>query len=283
MKTRTDRKDGKVWKVIITTCLMMVFCISLAPVVSFGADRLVVQNDTAETKFLVTTDGKVGIGTATPEQDLDIVAPNNGLVRLANTTNDTTVKAARMVLRHYNNTQLPVYLFGSASTSTNNFVAFGGGSAAGTAATQIDLYTATDTMTSIGSPRLTVKNNGYVGIGTQAPAHLIQLSGGAYSDGGSWVNASSKVYKDNIQGLKAEDALSTLQGLNPVTFTYKVSPQDQHVGFIAEDVPELVATKGRKGLSSMDVVAVLTKVVQEQQKTIADLKTDLDALKAKMK
>ena len=37
------------------------------------------------------------------------------------------------------------------------------------------------------------------------------------------------------------------------------------MGFIAEDVPDLVATKDRKGLSPMDIVAVLTKVLQEQQ------------------
>ncbi len=43
------------------------------------------------------------------------------------------------------------------------------------------------------------------------------------------------------------------------------------MGFIAEDVPELVATNDRKGLSSMDIVAVLTKVLQEQQKTISEL------------
>lgn len=40
------------------------------------------------------------------------------------------------------------------------------------------------------------------------------------------------------------------------------------MGFIAEDVPELVATKDRKGMSPMDVVAVLTKVVKEQQEAI---------------
>lgn len=37
------------------------------------------------------------------------------------------------------------------------------------------------------------------------------------------------------------------------------------MGFIAEDVPDLVATPNRKSLSPMDIVAVLTKVVQEQQ------------------
>ncbi len=43
------------------------------------------------------------------------------------------------------------------------------------------------------------------------------------------------------------------------------------MGFIAEDVPELVATQGREGMVSMEVVAILTKVVQEQQETIAKL------------
>jgi hypothetical protein len=45
---------------------------------------------------------------------------------------------------------------------------------------------------------------------------------------------------------------------------------DLHVGFIAEDVPELVATSDWKGLESMDIVAVLTKVVQEQQKAMQE-------------
>jgi len=55
------------------------------------------------------------------------------------------------------------------------------------------------------------------------------------------------------------------------------------VGFIAEDVPELLATKDRKGLSPMDIVAVLTRVVQEQQKTIADLSEKLTDLEKKLK
>lgn len=40
----------------------------------------------------------------------------------------------------------------------------------------------------------------------------------------------------------------------------------------------LVATSDRKGLSSMDIVAVLTKVVQEQQKTIDAQQNKIDKL-----
>ena len=47
---------------------------------------------------------------------------------------------------------------------------------------------------------------------------------------------------------------------------YKKDKEEVCLGFIAEDVPELVASKDRKGMSPMDVVAVLTKVVQEQQR-----------------
>ena len=52
------------------------------------------------------------------------------------------------------------------------------------------------------------------------------------------------------------------------------------IGFIAEDVPELVATPDRKGLSAMDMVGVLTKAVQEQQQTIVALTKQVTALEA---
>ena len=54
--------------------------------------------------------------------------------------------------------------------------------------------------------------------------------------------------------------------MNPVKYNYKADKAEKYVGFIAEEVPELVAMNDRKSLSPMDIVAVLTKVVQEQQK-----------------
>jgi hypothetical protein len=70
--------------------------------------------------------------------------------------------------------------------------------------------------------------------------------------------------------LNAENAIETVKNLNPVTYVYKATPEQVHVGFIAEDVPEMVATKDRKGLSSLDIVAVLTRVVQTQQQAIEE-------------
>jgi hypothetical protein len=179
---------------------------------------------------------------------------------------------------------LPVYLFGAASTGTDNFVAFGGGADIGNAATQLDLFTAPNTTTPVGYPRLTIIGNGYVGLGIQDPLYPLEMASGAHvTVGGVWTDASSREYKDNIEALTTEEAFGTLKELNPVRFAYKKDTTEKHVGFIAEEVPDLVATKDRKGLSPMDVVAVLTKVVQEQQKTISTLKEELSELKGKVR
>lgn len=122
---------------------------------------------------------------------------------------------------------------------------------------------------------------GSVGIGAWNPTlGPLEMGSGAYcSAGGTWTDASSKTYKNDIAPLALDKALTALRGLNPVTFRYKRSPDEQSVGFIAEDVPELVATKDRTGLSPMDIVAVLTKVVQQQEREIKDLKQEVDRLK----
>ncbi len=97
---------------------------------------------------------------------------------------------------------------------------------------------------------------------------LTMRNGASCSAGGTWTNASSRDLKENIRELDSEDAFATLENLNPVQYNYKADKEEDYIGFIAEDVPDLVATKDKKGMATMDVVAVLTKVVQEQQKTV---------------
>jgi len=121
-----------------------------------------------------------------------------------------------------------------------------------------------------------------VGIGTSTPTHLIHLAGGAYSDGATWVNASSRELKKDIQEVSAAEALQTVENLKPVSYVYKEGNQDLHVGFIAEDVPDMVATPDRKGIESMDIAAVLTKVVQEQQKMLKEQKETMQQLQDKL-
>jgi hypothetical protein len=136
----------------------------------------------------------------------------------------------------------------------------------------------------LGSNRLVFNSNGYLGVGTTTPSHPLQMASGAYvTTGGVWTNASSREYKKDIKELTGDEAIDALKELSPVKFSYKSSSDEKYVGFIAEDVPELVATKDRKGMSAMDVVAVLTKVVQEQQKTISELSKEMAELKKELK
>ncbi len=131
--------------------------------------------------------------------------------------------------------------------------------------------------------KMRITSNGKVGIGTTSPSYPLEMGGGAYTDGLDWYPASSREYKEDINELTVDDAMNALKGLNPVTFNYRANKGDKHVGFIAEDVPELVATKDRKGLSPMDIVAVLTRVVKEQQKTISGLSEKVNELEREMK
>jgi len=129
-----------------------------------------------------------------------------------------------------------------------------------------------------------------LGIGTNVlgAADTITVWNGAHlTAAGVWTNASSRSLKEHIRQLDVIDAEQALDQLKPVRYHYKSSPAEEYVGFIAEDVPELVAMQDRKSLSSMDVVAVLTRVVQSQKarlasqaKAIADQQGEIVALRS---
>jgi hypothetical protein len=61
-----------------------------------------------------------------------------------------------------------------------------------------------------------------------------------------------------------------------VQFNYRNDQSETYVGFIAEDVPDLVANEDRASLSPMDIVAVLTRVIQAQQDRIEELERRVD-------
>ena len=112
---------------------------------------------------------------------------------------------------------------------------------------------------------------------------LTMVNGASCTAGGVWTDASSRELKENIEDLSVAEAEEALRELVPVKYNYKADKEERHVGFIAEDVPELVASKDRKTMSPMNVVGVLTKMVQEQQKTIADLKAQMEEMKKRGK
>jgi len=132
------------------------------------------------------------------------------------------------------------------------------------------------------SNTLYLQGDGNVGIGTASPEEKLHVDGNALISGNLELGSSREI-KNNIESLGTDEAMTTFAMLRPVKFQYKTAPDENSVGFIAEEVPDLVATNSRKSISTMDVVAVLTKVVQEQQNDIAELKKTIGQLQAEMK
>ncbi len=215
-----------------------------------------IQPGTPSSTLCLKSDGKVGIGTWSPSAQFELETTGENAAVIFERTDGATGKFTARPSEVY---------IGSGSghnvriVANNNVV-------------------------------MTVEPGGDVGIGNTNPTHLIDVgTSGAYCDGGGWVDGSSIDYKENVRTLTSEEAMATLEVLTPVKFNYKADKTEEWLGFIAEDVPDLVATKERKGMSPMDVVAVLTKAVQEQQKimnrqqqTISRLNERIEELEKKL-
>ena len=120
-----------------------------------------------------------------------------------------------------------------------------------------------------GTGKVAINASGQISFGNVPPVFttdaLVHQTGARLTNVGVWTDASSRALKQDIEPITSEQARETVRALQPVGYRYKAQPEEPYVGFIAEDVPELVATSDRKSLAPMDIVAVLTKVVQDQQ------------------
>jgi len=208
-----------------------------------------------DTRMIVKNNGYVGIGTIQPPSLLSLSGTNaaNGITIGEDQTTPVEL---------YHSTDALVV------TSPNSRIQFG----------------SSEFIQDVGSFRINLSSSGStkVGIDRPDPSYPLHLSGGAYCNGTTWVDASSRELKEDIENLSLMEAKEALKELNPVKFKYKNdnidNNSDEYVGFISEDVPQLVATSDRKGMAAMDVVAVLTKIVQEQQEQIEMLEKKMNDL-----
>lgn len=199
------------------------------------------RTETTGTSSQIYDDGNVvGIGTTAPQQRLEV----NGSIQI-----------------HDQNSGIAGLMISQSSGDTGYI-----------------LHNRASTLT-IGAgsvDRITIDRAGNVGFAVARPEHPLQHANGAYlSAGGIWTNSSSRRLKDAIHELDAGAASAAIMALEPVSFRYRADHDDTHLGFIAEDVPDLVATHDRNGLSAMDIVAALTRVVQEQERRIVALEQAL--------
>lgn len=208
-----------------------------------------IGSTTLTSRMNITANGNVGIGTTSPTDILHVKSPAGVDTGLVLDTTDSTGGANSSFIDFY---RAGVLNFGIGPNVDDTISFYGSDSVL----------------------KFTLNQNGWLGLGSNVlPTQPLIVSSGAHvTAGGVWTNASSRDYKENIFDLTIEDAKMALNDLRPKRYNYKVDNEDECLGFIAEDVPELVASKDRKSLSPMDIVAVLTKVVQEQQDEIDHLK-----------
>jgi hypothetical protein len=89
-------------------------------------------------------------------------------------------------------------------------------------------------------------------------------------------SVSSRDLKENIANFTTREATEALEALSPVSFTWKDDEEKtRHIGFIAEDAPELARSADEKGIIPMHILAILSEVVREQQRLISSMREQL--------
>ena len=126
---------------------------------------------------------------------------------------------------------------------------------------------------------LEITENGDIGLGTDLPQERLHVEGNTYISG-SLELGSSRQLKEKIQPLPSDLALAAIDRLKPVLYHYKREPRTAQAGFIAEDMPDLLKSKSGETVKPMDIIAVLTRVVQRQQQTIARLEQRMAILES---
>jgi hypothetical protein len=214
--------------------------------------------------FRIDSLGRVGIGTAIPSQMLQVNRDHDG-------------NTFHLVTNHFNGLNANAVVRTQADTAIQNFQSHASSRTLVRWGVPLGGWNEFLSVVGNGLAMGTLGNAPFI-LGTSATTRMtfdgnsnfIDFAGGGQYDGNSFLDASSRTLKQDIRPLGPDAAKGALAGLEPVTFAYTGAPGDPRVGFVAEDVPELVATPGRTTLSALEIVAVLTKVVQEQQNVVRD-------------
>jgi len=200
-----------------------------------------------KTRMMVGKNGNVGIGTTSPNDKLSI---SDGAFRLSDSAQGSSSTFT------YEKGKLTIQL----DSAGKNGIAF---------RTYDGKYY---------DERVFIASKGNVGVGTTNPTEKLEVKGNILASG-SINQGSSRDLKSNIRNLSEREALAAIRKLTPVRFYYNADKTEEHLGFIAEDVPELVASRDRKSIAPMDIAALLAKVVALQEHRQVIMQRQIDELK----
>ncbi len=174
-------------------------------------------------RMRISHNGNVGIGTTSTESattNFALSVVGSGLQLLgSDTVTASTIKSFRMGSLHYDNATntRPVIGWYMSNESTANTIFFGGGTSTGYAATEIRLYTASDTTTQTGSRRASIDSTGrfMMGSGTAVGALTVTEN---RSFAGMTTSVSGRVFSTEVMTITDTDQSGTIANRNAVAF-----------------------------------------------------------------
>lgn len=222
-------------------------------------------NDTSP--FIIANDGTVGIGTADPTYQLDVVknANSSAIIRIMNTNTGVSADA---ILRF--RTDGAGYRMGI-TTSDDSF-----------AIKHSDMAVAS---------YLKITTNGNVGVGTDSPTNKLHVAGSIFAEGGTIFASSDRNLKEDFAPVDADAILEKVAAL-PVQFWRFKSEQERvrHVGPTAQDFRSAfnlgqhetaIATVDADGIALAAIQALVRR--NEELRTMNnDLKCEIEAVKARL-
>lgn len=150
--------------------------------------------------------------------------------------------------------------------------------------------------------RMSILDNGYVGIGTQSPLSKLSINGGLHVGGDSQAGdnnllvdgnisaigtvcaTSSRKKKTNIQPLSKQDyqgILKKVEEIEVVHFNFKdqnISGAKRNIGVIAEDSPDEITNLQKDAIDMSGYLGFLLAAVKAQNEQISILKKQVAVL-----
>jgi len=210
-------------------------------------------------RLRIDSSGRVGIGTTSPLKELQINA-TEPTIRLE----ESSAGSKRLELSVNSNAEAKVFANQSGGTLI---------------------------LGTVGTERLRITSGGevYIAGTTDQGAYNLQVNGTGVWGAGAYVNGSDSRIKEDIQPIAS--GLDVVEKLNPVTYKYKEtwsSDQSIQSGFIAQElltaldgqiyangVVQQGGAEGYYSVAYQNLIAILTKAIQE-------LKSENDSLKARV-
>jgi hypothetical protein len=218
----------------------------------------------------------IGIGTASPLETLTVASNISNLLLIGSTAGGGNTPSLDFIT----NPSTPIsWRTAKIHAYDQPGVAYGGGL----------IFSTNPGNTSTATERMRITSSGNVGIGQASPTQPLHMGSGAYvSTGGAWTNASDRRLKNTIEPI-TDYGLDEVLKLNPVRFFYNLEPNQLVLGFIAQEVreiiPEIVSgTEGdleageTLGISYGGFVPVLLNAIKDLNTELQTLRDRVEAL-----